>query len=197
MPNFANMTVLPLNDVASVPKHDVDLVMFFNGNSAPCEQVILYVLKQYEMKIPIIMFPYNIVKQHSHLFVEQFEILQPLVPGNQSQSEKPNSKNMFFKLVPSHPILQNVSNFECSASIYRSSTKAKQDATVIATWNDDVPLIAERNHVVALNMCVVNLTPSSDAPLIITNTVRYLLNRWRCKNAYKFSQRYADVRFEW
>ena len=49
----------------------------------------------------------------------------------------------------SHPIMAGVTGF---VSAYRNNVSLKADATLVASWDDTVPLVAELGHVIALNV---------------------------------------------
>lgn len=173
-----------------VPKQRYDVIMLYNGSMPLNTQLLNYVIAQHQMGVPIILFPYMALQSSSF----NSPLIQPMHPLEFGTQQGCGSNNSFIAVCKHHAILQQVSTFSCS-SVHRQLSNAKKDTIVIATWADDIPLIAERNNVVALNFCLTHFDLNSDASMMIANTITYLVNKNRRKMFKQVPKAYCDIIF--
>lgn len=159
---------------------------------APIQQ---YVCDMHQRHVPIIIFPYsnstgtmNDCKLMNHVHALQ---------GGKQESVKGNFTNedtTIVRTLPHHPLLYQVQTFQCN-SMGRIAADPMPDTTVVATWCDGVPLIAERDLIISLNFCPYNVSTSTDAMKMIRNSVLYLLGKnMRHLNVQRI-RAFLDVKF--
>lgn len=172
-------------------KQQYGLIMAASGFTKWNAEIQKWMLEQYNCGIPFIFFPYgNISGFEWPLLTNMF----PLQPGSQAGCKADTTMHV---LNSHHPIMRNIVTFGCP-SAHRTKADAKPNAAVYATWEDGVPLVAERNNVVSLNFCIFNYhKKSTDCNKMILQTILYLLNKNDCKLQHTLfaSKAYLDVQF--
>lgn len=170
------------------------LILVFNGNCSFDDQVQDFILRKHAQGTPIILFPYT---NSTNLLLEQLQILHPCKHGNETsvRDDITNANSTLVKIIPHHPVLQNVQSFECP-SMFRVAAPAKPDTIVIATWLDDVPLVAERGNVLHCNFCLTNSNANTHVTLLVHQAISYMLKkntRMLLLERLKSTRAYCDV----
>lgn len=152
--------------------------------SAQAQQFILH---QHEFfGVPILFFPYPCTPNYQLLLLAKYHPLQ----FEEEQKWQNGKISIGFEIVQAkHPIVQ-ANLLECSHG-YRDATRAKEQSTVIATWDDGAPLICELNNVVCLNF---SMTTAKNATKLVQQTIDYMLKRRRkFWNLFPICSMYTDV----
>lgn len=141
--------------------------------------------------MPIIFFPYPCSALYQLPVLEQ---VHPLIFEDDQNWNDP-MRDSFCILEKWHPIVQGFAGnnlLECDFG-YRDAARPKQQSTVIATWHDGVPLLAELGNTMCCNF---SLGVTEKANKLILGIISYLLEK-REKRHWKLfpiCNMYTDVR---
>lgn len=169
------------------------LIMSFNGTASYPAPVQQFMVQQYTKGVPLLLFPYS--AGGGSLQLGTLKALHPLQSGNPSKSAV-LLKNDVQLHVPTHPIVQNVKRVICDSK-FSDSCHANEQATLIASWYNGNPMVAEWNNIVAINVCLTNSDPKDgDMKLMVQQAMQYLLeknkkNQWQMR-LYTISK-YHDI----
>ena len=102
-------------------------------------------------------------------------------PLNRGQRSHESRHSLGKRVLPDHPIIQNVNTFDGGSQSWRVTTTVSETGKLIAEWEDGVPLVAEkiigeRACSVALNMWPPSMNISKDGWETLTDGTTLILN---------------------